>query len=188
VAAATASRLTSGISLKGEISGREDLWIGGKVDGTLRFESARVVVGASGKVQGEIEAREIVVEGNMDGDLHAAERLEIAPTGNVRGDASAPRIALQEGALFNGHVEVVRAGESRSASQGGAAAGRTAQASRGSRPQSAHAAGAAASAGAPAAASGAPASDSADAKSGGSASSTAALLRGIGVDTSERSE
>jgi len=144
--APASSRITSGLTLKGEISGREDLWIGGKVDGKLRMETARVVIGPSGKVHGEIEAREIVVEGNVDGDLLAAERLEIAATGTVEGDASAPRVALAEGAIFNGGVEVVRAGESPAASQKGAPAARTSVAPRSQRVQAPHSANAAAAA------------------------------------------
>src|SRR5208282_98719 len=142
--ASTASRITPGLSLKGEISGKEDLWIGGSVDGTLRFDTARVVVGASGRVHGEIEAREIVIEGNVEGDLRATERLEIAQTGRVRGDASAPRLAMHEGAIFNGSVEVVRAGESRNSLPGASSSSRTAVTPRGSRFQTAQAAGAAA--------------------------------------------
>ncbi|HMD31313.1 MAG TPA: polymer-forming cytoskeletal protein [Candidatus Acidoferrales bacterium] len=149
--ASNASRITPGLSVKGEISGREDLWIGGHVDGTLRFDGARIVVGTSGRVHGQIEAREIVIEGTVDGDLRATERLEITRTGNARGDAGAPRIALEEGAIFNGTAEVVRAGESRGGSQQtGAAAARGAQAPRTARPQNTQAAGAAAAAGSPA--------------------------------------
>jgi len=144
--AANASRITPGLTLKGEVSGKEDLWIGGNIDGKLHFDSARVSVGASGKVQGEIEAREVVIEGKVEGNLRATERLEIATTGNVRGDATAPRVALQEGAVFNGAMEILRPGESRSVTQGAPASSRTAGASRGSRLQSAQAAGAAVSA------------------------------------------
>jgi len=139
-----ASRITPGLSLKGEISGREDLWIGGSVDGSLRFDASRVVVGGSGMVHGGIEAREIVIEGKVEGDLRATERLEITQTGRVRGDASAPRLSMQEGAVFNGSIEVVRAGESRSASPGAGSSSRTSAAPRNSRFQTAQAAGAAA--------------------------------------------
>jgi cytoskeletal protein CcmA (bactofilin family) len=187
VAAGSTSRLTPGLSLKGDISGREDLWIGGKVEGTLRFDNARVVVGASGKVHGKIEAREIVVEGKMDGDLAAVERLEITQTGNVRGGVSTHRLSLQEGAVFNGPVEVMRAGESRSITQGSSASARPAQAPRGSRFQNAQAAGAAA-AGSGSAAAGSSPADSAEAKDGSATSTASVLNRGIAASTPERSE
>jgi cytoskeletal protein CcmA (bactofilin family) len=186
-----ASRITPGLSLKGEISGREDLWIGGNVDGTLRFDTARVVVGASGMVHGEIEAREIVIEGKVEGDLRATERLEIAQTGRVRGDASAPRISMQEGAVFNGSMEVVRAGESRSASPGPASSSRGSQAPRGSRFQSAQAAGAAAAATATAAPAGTPqgvTSGSTDSRESESRTAAPIAYRGIAADAPERPE
>jgi cytoskeletal protein CcmA (bactofilin family) len=189
LAAVTNSRLTPGLTLKGEISGREDLWIGGKVDGKVRIDGARVVVGVSGKVHGDIEAREIVVEGGMDGDLLATERLEITTTGNMRGGASAPRIALQEGALFSGTVEVVRAGESGSISHKSASATRAAQAPRGPRFQTAQAAGAAAgSAPTPAGKSGG-AGSSTEQRDGETSNAAASVLhRGIASDTSETKE
>ncbi|HUJ41778.1 MAG TPA: polymer-forming cytoskeletal protein [Candidatus Acidoferrales bacterium] len=185
------SRITSGISLKGEISGREDLWIGGSVDGKLRMESARVVVGASGKVHGEIEAREIVVEGSVEGDLLAAERLEIATSGTVHGDGSAPRIALAEGAVFNGAVEVIRAGESPSAPQKSAPGARTTVAPRGSRAQAPHSASAAAAAAGAAMPIGTPpgvpevAPESRDSDS---APPSSVLHRGIAADSSDGSD
>src|SRR5271170_1768955 len=143
---ATASRITAGIRLKGDISGQEDLWIGGSVDGSLRFETGRVMIGSSGAVEGEIEAREIAIEGKVDGDLRAIERLEIMQTGRVRGDATSPRISIQEGAVFNGSIEVLRAGESRGSSLGSSSKSRTSHDSRGQRIQNTQAAAATATA------------------------------------------
>jgi len=183
---ANSSRITPGITFKGEITGREDLWIGGSVDGKLHFDSARVAVGASGKVHGEIEAREVVIEGKVDGNLRAAERLEITATGTVRGDAAAPRIALQEGAVFNGAMEILRPGESRSLPQGAGPTSRTTVAPRGARIQNVQAAGAAASAGAPAPPAGtAGAPPEAREKN---ADVHSVLLRGIASDSSESSD
>ena len=178
--AAHASRITPGIHVKGEISGREDLWIGGNVEGTLRFDGSRVVLGGSGKMRGRVEAREIVIEGNSDGDLSAAERLEISSTGTARGDASAPRVALQEGAVFNGSVETVRAGEPRTAqpaskpapARGASPPPQSAPA----RPQNTQAAGAAAGA-----------AVSASPIESGNGEGATVLARGIASDSSEQS-
>lgn len=185
-AAVTSSRITPGLRLKGEISGREDLWIGGSVDGKLRMESGRVVVGASGKVQGEIEAREVVIEGKVDGNLRAAERLEISSTGTVDGDAAAPRVAVQEGAVFNGSIEVLRAGESRSISQSSGAASRTTVGPRGTRFHTAQAAGVAAAAGAGAA--GNASTGTPEIREGDATPAAPAVLRGLAADSSEHSE
>jgi len=188
---AGASRITPGLRLKGEISGREDLWIGGSVDGKLRFDASRVVVGGSGKVDGGIEAREIVIEGKVDGDLRATERLEITPTGRVTGDASAPRLSMQEGAVFNGSIEVVRAGESRSTSAGAGSSSRTSVAPRNPRFQAAQAAGAAAAATAATSPAGSPAGGTAgspDSRESEGAHAGPIAYRGIAADAPERSE
>ena len=180
--AASASRLTPGITLKGEISGKEDLWVGGNVDGKLRLESARIVVGASGKVHGEIEAREVVIEGKMEGSLRAAERLEITATGNVRGDAAAPRVALQEGAVFNGAMDISRPGEPRNFPQGSGSTSRTTVVPKGSRFQSAQAAGAAAS-GATSVTPAGTAPATPEAREKNAASTPSVLVRGIAADS-----
>ena len=188
---AGASRITPGLSLKGEISGREDLWIGGSVEGALRFDASRVVVGASGTIHGGIEAREIVIEGKVEGDLRATERLEITQTGRVRGDASAPRLSMQEGAVFNGSIEVVRAGESRSASPGAGSSSRTAAASRNPRFQTAQAAGAAAAATAgtaPAGSATGATAGSPDSREKEAAPAGPIAYRGIAADAPERPE
>jgi cytoskeletal protein CcmA (bactofilin family) len=117
-----ASRITPGLSLKGDISGTEELWIGGSIEGTLHFSGARVTVGNSGNVRGEIDAREIVIEGRVDGNLRAGDRLALIRSAQVKGDASAPRVAVEDGAVFNGSMHVIREGESRPASRGASTA------------------------------------------------------------------
>jgi len=189
--APASSRITSGLTLKGEISGREDLWIGGSVDGTLRMESARVVIGASGKVHGEVEAGEIVIEGKVEGDLRAAERLEIAATGAVRGDASAPRVALMEGAVFNGAVEVIRAGESRAVSQKTVASARTSVVPRSPKLQTTQSASAAAAAAGSAIPAGTPPGVpdlAAESREADSAPAPSVLHHGIAADSSDGSD
>jgi cytoskeletal protein CcmA (bactofilin family) len=142
--ASNASRITAGITVKGEISGSEELWVGGHVEGTLRFAGARIVVSNSGSVRGGMEAREIVVEGRQEGDLRAAERLAVSRSGQVRGDAAAPRVAIEEGAVFNGAIEVIREGEPRSTFRASAGAAPSGASTRPARAASSHAASAAA--------------------------------------------
>lgn len=109
--ASSASRVSRGLVLRGEITGREDLAIDGEMEGTLRLEGARVTIGAAGRVRASVFAREIVIHGEVRGDLRAQERIEIGHTGSVQGTAAAKRIAIEDGAIFNGSIEVLRAGE-----------------------------------------------------------------------------
>ena len=110
-AASSASRVSRGLVLRGEITGREDLSIDGEVEGTLRLEGARVTICPAGRVRASVSAREIVVQGEVRGDLRAEERIEIGRTGSVQGSAAAKRIAIEDGAVFNGSIEVLRPGE-----------------------------------------------------------------------------
>jgi len=108
--------VTSTILIKGEIRGREDLYIDGEVQGAIELTDGRVTIGPHGRISASAEAREIVVRGIVEGTLHGRERVEIARTGEVRGDIVTTRIAIEDGAVIHSKVEVVRAGEqSRSA-------------------------------------------------------------------------
>jgi cytoskeletal protein CcmA (bactofilin family) len=112
-----ASRISSGLKIRGEISGNTDLYIDGDVQGKLRFGQAMVTVGPSGRVQADIEAREIVVEGNVQGTLRAEERVRLGRQSRVKGNLLTPRIAIEDGARLSGKVDMTRPGET-SASPG----------------------------------------------------------------------
>jgi len=109
----TASRINSGLKITGEVFGDSDLVIDGEVHGKVRISSGRVTVGSSGRVQAEIEAREIVVEGTVQGNLKAAESVRLGPAGRVTGSVLTPRIAIDDGARLRGKVETTPAKPSR---------------------------------------------------------------------------
>lgn len=110
-----ASRFNQNLLVKGEISGREDLYLDGRMEGSIRLPESRVTIGPNGRIGAEIEANEIVVEGHVRGNLYARTRLELRASCTVRGDAVAPRIAIQEGARLNGRVEMAKPEEVRTA-------------------------------------------------------------------------
>jgi cytoskeletal protein CcmA (bactofilin family) len=113
-----ASKITSGLKINGEISGSADLYIDGEVQGKLRLGNARVTVGPSGHVQADIEAREIVVEGTVDGNLKAGERAHFGSSSRVNGSVMTPRIGIDDGARLRGKVETVQAAPARSSTSG----------------------------------------------------------------------
>ena len=112
---AEGSRFNQNLLVKGEISGREDLYLDGRMEGSIRLPESRVTVGPNGRVTAEIEANEIIVEGHVRGNLFARSRLELRASCTVRGDAAAPRVAIQEGARLNGRVEMAKPEEVRAA-------------------------------------------------------------------------
>jgi len=102
------TRVAQSITVKGDLSGSEDLYFDGTLEGRIHVPDCRVTIGPNGRVQAEIEANEIVVEGQVNGNLRARARVDLCRTSRVRGDVVAGRIAIQEGARLHGHVEVIR--------------------------------------------------------------------------------
>ena len=107
------SRITPSLTLKGAITGREDLYLDGTMEGTIRVPESRVTIGPNGRVAADIEANEIIVEGSVRGSLQARTRVELRKTGTVRGDVVTRGLAIQEGARFSGKIEMVGTDEVR---------------------------------------------------------------------------
>jgi cytoskeletal protein CcmA (bactofilin family) len=99
------SRIASGLKIQGEFSGSSDLYIDGEVQGRIRLQNARVTVGPNGRVQADIEAREIFVDGSVQGSLKASERAHFGASSRVVGSVLTPRIAIDDGARLRGKVE-----------------------------------------------------------------------------------
>lgn len=102
--------IATGLKVSGEISGTSDLFIDGEAQGKIRLPNARVTVGPNGRVQADIEAREIIVEGTVQGNLNAGERLHLGASSKVQGGVLTPRIGIEDGARLRGKVEMLRIG------------------------------------------------------------------------------
>ncbi len=95
------------ISIKGDLTGNEDLVIEGSVDGKVDLPTNELTIGENGKVRADVHAKSVVVVGTVSGNVSAEERIEIQAAGLVEGDVRAPRLVIQEGARLNGSVEMV---------------------------------------------------------------------------------
>ncbi len=119
-AAAPASRATSkissGLKINGELSGDSDVYIDGEVQGKIRLGNTRVTVGPNGRVQADIDAREIVVDGTVQGNLKAGESAHFGASSRVTGSVITPRIGIDDGARLRGKVETVPAKPARESS------------------------------------------------------------------------
>ncbi|MFZ0637810.1 MAG: polymer-forming cytoskeletal protein [Candidatus Acidiferrales bacterium] len=105
------ARLGQSLHFKGEISGNEDLHVDGSVEGLIHLDDRKLVVGASAKVTADVIAREVVVYGNVKGNLQARDRIEIKKDGSVVGDLTTARIMIEDGAYFKGSIEIEKSGE-----------------------------------------------------------------------------
>ena len=94
------------ITIKGDLTGEEDLVVEGTVDGKIDFPENELTIGESGTVNAEVHAQSIVVVGSITGNVSATEKLEIQSTGLIEGDVRAPRLVIHEGARLNGSVEM----------------------------------------------------------------------------------
>ena len=113
VSSPEAAMLTQGIRIRGELTGKADLFIDGNVEGSIRLGDSRLTVGPNGHVKADIEAREIHIRGNVQGNLRGRERIILGNTCIVKGDLEAPRIATEEGAQLKGRVEMGPAADAR---------------------------------------------------------------------------
>ena len=108
------ARLGSSLHVKGEITGNEDLQVDGSVEGLIQLDERKLVIGATSKVTADVIAREIVVYGNVKGNLRAKDRIEIKKDGSVVGDLTTSRIMIEDGAYFKGSIEIDKAAEKES--------------------------------------------------------------------------
>jgi cytoskeletal protein CcmA (bactofilin family) len=94
------------IHIEGTLRGEEDLIIEGRVSGTVKLQGHSLTVGTHGQINADIYAHTIVVEGTVEGNLFGAERIVIRQSANIRGNITAPRVSLEEGARFKGAIEM----------------------------------------------------------------------------------
>ncbi|MGO8720482.1 MAG: bactofilin family protein [Acidobacteriaceae bacterium] len=94
------------LTIKGEITGSEMLYIDGHVEGSVNLPGNRVVVGRNGQVAANISAREVVVLGKVNGNINASDRVDIRNEGSLTGDVVAQRISIEDGAYFKGGIDI----------------------------------------------------------------------------------
>jgi cytoskeletal protein CcmA (bactofilin family) len=94
------------IHIKGELTGNEDLTIEGKVEGKVFLKDHNLTVGANGKIVAEVQAKTVMVLGEVTGNITADDKVEVAATGTMRGDIQAPRVVLADGARFKGAIDM----------------------------------------------------------------------------------
>lgn len=93
------------IKITGELSGDEDVEISGRVEGKVNLKR-NLTIAASGNVEAEIHAKNVVIAGRVKGDVSADEKVEIVASGALEGNIRAPKIVISEGAHFRGNVDM----------------------------------------------------------------------------------
>jgi len=101
-----ANDLGQSVSIKGELSGSEDMTLYGHMEGRVSLPDHMLTVGPQAAVKADIAARTVVVKGTVTGNVTAAERLEIQSNGSVLGDVVSPRLVIADGGSLQGKVEM----------------------------------------------------------------------------------
>ena len=94
------------VIIKGELSGSEDLTIEGQVDGKIELRQNVLTIGPNGRIKAQINAKAVIVQGEVVGNITATEKVDIRDAGSVDGDLAAPRIAIADGAHFRGSIDM----------------------------------------------------------------------------------
>ena len=105
VSSRAAACISQGIRIKGEVTGKEDLFVDGVLEGKLEMSGGSVTVGPNGKVKADIHAREIIVRGDVQGKLFGRDRVQLWNTGHVIGEVQTDRLSIEDGAVLRGRVE-----------------------------------------------------------------------------------
>ena len=105
----TASEMTlisKSVAIKGEISCDEDLYVEGEVEGTIDPKGYRLTIGPNGRVKANITARAVVVQGRLEGNIQASDRVDLKQSATVVGNIVTQRISIDEGVTLKGSVNV----------------------------------------------------------------------------------
>lgn len=94
------------VTIRGELSGSEDLFIDGLFEGTVNLAESRLTVGPNAQIKADLHVRDLIVFGVVDGNVHATGRIELRQTAVVNGDIIASRLSVEESASIRGRVEL----------------------------------------------------------------------------------
>lgn len=97
--------IKAGTKVKGNISGSNEVYIEGELQGNVKLDSL-LFLGKNAKLKGKVETNNVVIEGKMEGDIFAKNMIEMRATANFKGQVICKRIAIEEGAYFQGEVRM----------------------------------------------------------------------------------
>lgn len=94
------------VHIRGELTGSEDLYLDGEVEGTIDLRDHSLIIGPNGKIKAGIVARDLVVHGKVEGPVTASGRVELRKSCTLIGDVSTQRIVIEDGAFFKGAIDI----------------------------------------------------------------------------------
>jgi cytoskeletal protein CcmA (bactofilin family) len=101
------------VVIRGELTGNEDLYLDGEIEGNINLRDHKLVIGPNGKIKASITARDVVVHGRVEGNVSASERVELKRACSLNGDVNTQRIVIEDGAFFKGAIDIKENRESK---------------------------------------------------------------------------
>ncbi len=100
------TQIGKSVSIRGELSGNEDLFLDGRFEGTVTLEDSRLTIGPNAVITADLHVRDLIVFGTVEGNVHATGRIELRQSAIVNGDILASRLSIEESASVRGRVEL----------------------------------------------------------------------------------
>src|SRR5579859_2855762 len=94
------------VQIRGELTGSEDLYLDGEIEGTIDLRDHSLIIGPNGKIKASISARDLVVHGKIEGNITATGRVELRKSSTLIGDITTQRIVIEDGAFFKGAIDI----------------------------------------------------------------------------------
>ena len=99
------------VKIVGQIFTNEDLCVDGDIEGTIESQESTITIGPRGRVQATIQARDVVILGQVQGNVEASVKVDLRKDAQLVGDITSSRVSIEEGAFFNGKIDTVDAGK-----------------------------------------------------------------------------
>lgn len=106
----SSARIGKTVVIRGEVKGSEDLIVDGRVEGTVTLAENRLTIGASANVAADLSAKDVLVLGQVHGNIAATGRVELRAGCMVEGDIRAVRLSVEDNAVFRGKVDLTQEG------------------------------------------------------------------------------
>src|SRR5277367_1533792 len=94
------------VKIVGQIFTKEDLYVDGDVEGTIESQENKVTIGPNGRVQASIRARDVIILGQVQGNVETSDKVDIRKDAKLVGDITTSRISIEDGALFKGSIDI----------------------------------------------------------------------------------
>jgi cytoskeletal protein CcmA (bactofilin family) len=120
------------VVIRGDLSGNEDLYMDGDIEGSITLTESQLTVGPNARVHADVNVRDIVVFGHLTGNVKATGRVDLRQSAFVSGDILAGRLSIEESAILKGRVELKGSSEAKSTTAG--ASSTTAEATKAETP------------------------------------------------------